>query len=303
MEVLTDNEVADVPISAFIEPVADFVIADFMGETTAPPRHAVDFHTGKIVFTTGGNDRLAGFRAYESFASRQRTNEQQIVAAWDTRTCALKGIYVGTRLGAMRTGTLGAIAVATLAPASATICALIGTGLQAETQLLGILARRKLTQVRVYSRQKANRDAFVERIRPLVAVDMIVCDTAEDAVSSADIAVLATSAGAPVVDPAALRSVTHITTVGPKFLTSHELPLEAVSNRLLVSDSPQQIRDQGDRHLLHGHPRSVDIRHLGEVLQHGRCNEPKQSLYFSAGLAGTEIIALDAALSWLAEHR
>jgi ornithine cyclodeaminase len=303
MEVLTDNDIARIPIGAFIEPIADFVVEDFAGKIVAPPRHSVGFHAGKIVFTTGGNDRLAGFRAYESFASHQRIAEQQLVAAWDTHTCALKGVHIGTRLGAIRTGALGAIAVATLAPASATICALIGTGLQAETQLLGILARRPLAQVRVYSRHKANLEAFVSRMRALTPVGMIACDTAEDAAAHADIAILATNATIPVIDPAALCGVAHITTVGPKFLDSHELPLEAVADRLLVSDSPQQIRDQGVRHMLRGHPRSGDIEHLGESLIHGRSDGLRQSLYLSAGLAGTEVVALDTALSYLAAHR
>lgn len=159
MKMLTDDDIARIPIGAFIAAITDFVVADFEGRTTAPPRQSVDFHTGKIVFTTGGHGRLAGFRAYESFASHQRTAEQQIVAAWDTQTCVLKGVYVGTRLGGIRTGVLGAIAVAALAPASATICALIGTGLQAETQLLGILSRQPLAQVRVYSHAKRSWSA------------------------------------------------------------------------------------------------------------------------------------------------
>lgn len=197
---------------------------------------------------------------------------------------------------------LGAIAVAALAPVSATTCALIGTGLQAETQLLGILAQRTATQVRVYSRQKTNREAFLKRMHALASVDMVACDTAEDAVSCADIAVLATTADTPVIDPAAPCNVARITSVGPKFRDSHELPLESVADRLLVSDSPQQIRDQGTRHMLHGHPRCQDIKHLGDVLLHGRGNGPRQSLYLSAGLAGTEVIALDAALSHLVAH-
>lgn len=302
VRMLTDDDITRIPIDAFIAPIADFVVADFEGKATAPPRQFVDFHAGKIVFTTGGHGRLAGFRAYESFTSHQRTVGQQIVAAWDTQTCVLKGVYVGIRLGGIRTGVLGAIAVAALAPASATTCALIGTGLQAETQLLGILSRHPLAQVRIYSRQREKREAFVERLRAITPVAMVACDTAEDAVSCADIAVLATDAGMPVVDPSALCGVAHITTVGPKFRDRHELPLESIAGRLLVSDSPQQIRDQGARHMLHGHPRSRDVRHLGELLVRGRNDEPRQSLYLSAGLAGTEVVALDVALSRLSAH-
>lgn len=299
MDVLADEDIERIPIAAFIAPIADYVVADFAGKTTAPPRQSVDFRAGRIVFTTGGCGRLAGFRAYESFSSPRRVAEQQLVAAWDTETCVLKGVCIGTRLGAVRTGVLGAIAVAALAPATATTCALIGTGLQAETQLLGILAQRPIEQVRIYSRQRENREAFVRRMQAHTQSAMIACDTAEDAVSQADIAVLATNSRNPVIDPAALARVAHITTVGPKFRDGHELPLEAVADRLIVSDSPQQIRDQAAHHMLHGHPRSRAITHLGEMLDKGRTSELRQSLYLSAGLAGTEVVALDAALAYL----
>lgn len=303
MEVLADEDIERIPIAVFVRPIANYVIADFEGKAKAPPRQVVDFDAGKIVFTTGGYGRLAGFRAYESFSSSQRIAEQQLVAVWDTETCALKGVCTGTRLGAIRTGVLGGIAVTALAPASATICALIGSGLQAETQLLGILARQPLTQVRIYSRQRANREAFVERMKTLTRVAIVACDTAEDAVSGADIAVLSTTSRTPVIDPTALSNVSHITTVGPKFRDEHELPLESIADRLIVSDSPQQIRDQGARHMLCDHPRRHEIRHLGEMLRRERPIEPGKSLYLSAGLAGTEVVALDTALMHIQRHR
>lgn len=297
MEVLTDRDIERVPIAAFVDAISDFLVADFGGRTTSPPRQSIDFPVGKMVFTTGGSGRLAGFRAYESFDSSGRIAEQQIVAAWDTVTCVLKGICLGTRLGAIRTGVLGGIAVDTLAPSSAAICALIGTGVQAETQLLGILARRQLTEVRVFSRSAAKVDAFLERMRGSTQATMVACGSAEDAVSGTDIAVLATDSKVPVVEPAVLGSAAHITTVGPKFREAHELPLEAATGRLIVSDSPRQIRDQGSRHMLSDRFRQQEPRHLGELLSSGNSGAKPRSLYLSAGLAGTEVVALDAALT------
>lgn len=66
----------------------------------------------------------------------------------------------------------------------------------------------------------------------------------------------------------------------------------------------QPAADSGSRHTTHAAwtSRCHDIKHLGDVLLHGRGNGPRQSLYLSAGLAGTEVIALDAALSHLIAH-
>lgn len=296
MEILRDADIECVPIAAFVDAISEFLVADFQGHATTPPRQSVHFPHGRIAFTSGGLGNLAGFRAYETFQSRQRVTDDQIVAAWDTNTCSLIGICIGSKLDAIRTGVLGGIAVNALAPTSISTCALIGTGVQAEMQLLAILALRKLSEIRVYSRQEAHRDAFAERLAAETSTRVVPCASPEDAVSHADIVVLATNSNTPVIDAGALRETAHITTVGPKTENAHELPLAAVAGRLVVSDSPQQIQAQGGQHMLAGHPGSSNIRHLGEILSTGRPQEPKQSLYLSAGLAGTEVAALAAAL-------
>jgi ornithine cyclodeaminase len=296
MEILRDADIECVPIKAFVDAISEFLVADFHGRATTPPRQSVHFPQGGIAFTSGGFGNVAGFRAYETFQSRQRVAEDQIVAAWDTNTCSLIGVCIGPKLGAIRTGVLGGIAVNALAPASVSTCALIGTGLQAEMQLRAILALRKFSEVRVYSRQEAHRNAFAERLAAETSTQVVPCTSPEGAASHADIVVLATNSNAPVIDAGALQEAAHITTVGPKTKNAHELPLAAAAGRLVVSDSPQQIQAQGERHMLAGHPCSSNIRHLGEILNSGCSQEPKRSLYLSAGLAGTEVVALAAAL-------
>ena len=50
-------------------------------------------------------------------------------------------------------------------------------------------------------------------------------------------------------------------------------------------------------HMLFDHPRWCDITHLGEVISTGRHSGFTRTLYLSAGLADTEVVALDAAIS------
>jgi hypothetical protein len=45
------------------------------------------------------------------------------------------------------------------------------------------------------------------------------------------------------------------------------------------------------------HPQWVEVRHLGEVISRGPPGVATRWLYLSAGLAGTEVVALDAALA------
>lgn len=296
MRVLRDADLERVSMVTIVDAIRAFVVADARGLATSPPRQGVDFPDGRIVFTSGGLGDLAGFRAYETFRAPYRGGEDQIVAVWNTRTGALEGVCLGAKLGALRTGALGGIAVDALAPETAATCAIIGTGQQARTQLLGILACRRLTQVRVYSRDAARREAFVAGFAGDPAVCMIACASTGEAVAGADIVVLATDATSPVIDASMLAEAAHVTTLGPKLAGAHELPLDAVVDRLIVSDSPQQIRGLGERHMLHGHPCLAEMHHLGEILAIERPAAPRRSLYLSAGLAGTEVVALAVAL-------
>lgn len=297
MEVLNDTDIKSIPTAAFVDPIIDFLVADFGGLAIASTPQVVDLPAGTITFATGGFAEVAGFRAYETFRSDNRVREDQIVAVWDTDSCQLKGVCFGTRLGAIGAGVLGGLAVSALMRVSIATCGIIGTGLQAEAQLLGISARYDLREVRVFSRNPANRETFVERVRTLISPQIRNCENAEEAVRGVDVVVLATNSRSPVVDASWLEGASHITTVGPKSLGAHELPLDAIEDRLLVSDNPQQIRTQGRCHMLFGHSRWGEVRHLGEILCRGRPERPPRSLYLSAGLAGTEVTSLNAAIN------
>src|SRR5579872_3292611 len=84
------------------------------GKLVALPRHYVDFSPGgRLVFTIGGavGERGAvGFRAYDTFGARD-AEHKQIVAVWDPDTAELRGIVLGERLGELRTGAIGGIAI------------------------------------------------------------------------------------------------------------------------------------------------------------------------------------------------
>ena len=300
--VLSDQEIDRVPLEVLDRAIRRHLIADASGEAVSPARMRVAFSKGDLVFTTGGGGSIAGFRVYETFRSPERLAEDQIVAVWNQDTCRLKGIALGRRLGAVRTGVIGGVAVDAMAAPDAKLCGVIGTGLQAETQLNAILALRNVAEVRVFSRDETNRSKFATRFGPRTSAVVREVKTAEECVADAEIVVLATNSRTPVIDPAWLASDVHVTTVGPKSKAAHELPVAwAEKAGVIASDSPQQIASQGDQHML---PESTRDRivHLGQFAG-GVDPVPRRgpTLFLSAGLAGTEVAALDAALAYLAE--
>jgi ornithine cyclodeaminase/alanine dehydrogenase-like protein (mu-crystallin family) len=299
VRVLGDHDIDRVPLSIILEAVRTHVLSDFRGETVSPPRHAAEFGDGGIVFTVGGNADVAGFRAYETFATPALEKEDQLIAVWDRATRRLSGISVGERLGALRTGALGSVAIDRMAPEKVRKLAVIGAGLQAQTQTIAACAVRSFGEIAVYSRTRDHREAFAARMEPPLKKNVIPCGSAWHAVNDADVVILATNSSTPVIEPAWIKSGAHINTLGPKKTSAHELPLQiAESAALIASDSPQQIAAMGAEHMLHGQPAAGRIMHLGDPkVAEGRGSGA--SLYLSAGLAGSEVAALAAVLAYL----
>lgn len=298
MRILTEAELNKVPMSILVEAVRAQIVADAEGRVVAPPRHHVDFGAGGLTFTCGGNDELAGFRVYDTFPKPDGMDEDQVVIAFDRAHAKLKGLFIGERLGALRTGCLGGVAAALMTPEEPIKkLGLIGTGVQAETQLLAIAAVRKIEQVFTFSRNAEKRLAFAQRMAAQLSIPVHAADDAQTAVEGADFVVLATNSAEPVIKTEWLATGAHINTLGPKFKDRHELPLDILQRvRTCASDSPQQIAAQGENHMFHG--QALNIQHLGAYQDERRAGD--LSLFLSAGLAGTEVALLSAAIDALA---
>jgi ornithine cyclodeaminase len=294
MRLLTEAELNQVPMSILVGAVRAQILADAEARAFAPPRHRVDFGEGGLTFTCGGNDQLAGFRVYDTFPKPEGAEEDQVVIAYDRKTARLKGLFIGERLGALRTGCLGGVAADVMtAQKPIKKLGLIGTGTQAETQLLAIAAVREIEQVQTFSRNKEKRTAFANQMAAKLGVPVLAVDEPREAVDGADFVVLATNATVPVIETSWLAPGCHLTTLGPKFKNRHELPLDILSRvRSCASDSPQQIGSQGENHMFYG--QALNIQHLGNYEDADGAGD--LSLFLSAGLAGTEVALLSAAL-------
>ncbi len=309
--ILGDEDVARlIDMATAIEAVEQAFQARIAGTLVAPPRHDVAFPGhGNLVFTVGGvvgKDAVAGFRVYDTFEgdSPQRS---QMVAVWDARTGALQGVVLGDRLGRLRTGAIGGVAIRYMASPTAEIVAVIGSGAQARTQLEAAAAVRRLRAVRVYSRSAENRAAFASEMAGNLGLAVTPVATARDAVDGADIVLCATTSAVPVIDAAWLAPNAHINTVGPKTRTQHELgPEVAERATVIATDSLEQSRAYREPFFLDGSPamaRMIDLAELVSGNAVARRAGDAMTLFCSVGLAGTEVLVAAAALRRAEERR
>jgi alanine dehydrogenase len=123
----------------------------------------------------------------------------------------------------LRVGATNGLAARYLAPPGARRMALLGTGWQAETQLLAIVAATGVEEVRVYSPTPGHVEQFCEKMGSKVAARLVPTSSAEQAVQGASVVAAATNTMRPVLDPSWIEPGRHFSTiktqeVGPEFV-------------------------------------------------------------------------------------
>ncbi|NED13595.1 ornithine cyclodeaminase family protein [Streptomyces sp. SID9124] len=290
---LNDDDVrARLDAPTAVRAVRSALLAAHEGGLHAPPRVHADLGGGELVFTAGHlrTHKLFGFRAYDTLVGAE-----QLVAVWGTEDGRLRAVVHGDELGPRRTGAIGAVAVDAAARPGPIRLGLVGAGTQAWTQLWAIRSVRQLDEVTVASRRPERAEAFARRAGEELGVAVRAVRTVEEAVRGHDVVVVATNSAVPVLDADWVSPGTHVTTLGPKAVSRHEVPA-ALADRadVLFTDSPAQAAGYGEPHIFPADRMSA----LGAILSGaapGRTSPEQITLFCSVGLAGTEV-AVAAAL-------
>jgi len=291
--VLTDEDVRrHIDASVAVSKMEDALRELAAGTLVAPPRFSLDTPKGSLVFTSGaatGAERSLGFRVYDTFPGTS-TNTSQLVVVFDSESGRLRGIVIGGLIGALRTGALGGVAIKYLARSNAAVLAIIGAGFQAKAQVHAAMAVRGFRRICVSSRTEASALSLRDEINTRYAVECLAPCTPQEALADADVVICATDSSSPVIEAGWVRAGTHVTTVGPKFRSAHELPPELGQRaRLVTTDSLVQLRANGS-FFMSDTSGIVGLEEIvmGRVI--GRRSPDDVTLYCSVGLAGTEVV-------------
>jgi ornithine cyclodeaminase/alanine dehydrogenase-like protein (mu-crystallin family) len=142
---------------------------------------------------------------------------------YDSAEGELKGIIVGEitcaelpnniAVTGLRTAATSAVGTDLLARPDASRLGLFGAAGQAKNHLLALMQVRRLKDVRVYSRNPANRKKFADEMGPITNLNITPVDSPAKAVRGVDIVLTATNASVPVFDGNWLESGQHVTTI------------------------------------------------------------------------------------------
>ncbi len=137
----------------------------------------------------------AGLMGLKFFQGSMARGVRYIVALSSLESGEVVALLDSAYLTAARTGATSAVATRLLSREDSRAVGLIGSGLEAETNLEAVCCVRPVEQVKVYSRSPQRREAFATRMAGRLGVRITAVDSEPEAVAGADIVVVATNTG------------------------------------------------------------------------------------------------------------
>ncbi len=216
---------------------------------------------------------------------------QALVVLFDASSGSPLAVLEGTHLTRFRTGAATGAATDVLSRPDSKNLALFGAGGQSFFQVMGVLAVRKITRIRIFDPLSQNTDVLAGRLEEescCRGVETIKAGSPAEALEGADIVVTATSSARPVFDGRLLREGTHINAIGAYRPEMQEVDEEALSRSRIFVDSVEAcLEEAGDLiiALENGRIRKGDlVAELGEVIagkKPGR-RSPSEITYFKS---------------------
>ncbi len=231
---------------------------------------------------------------------------QGTVTLFDGETGVPTAILNGSAITEIRTAAVSAVATERLAREDARVLGILGAGVQGAAHIDALLRVRPFESVRIHSRTEEHARRLVELGPPGgMDAELSVAVTAEDAVRSADVVVVATNSREPVLRREWLGRGAHVNAVGASTPSARELDLETVAASALFCDSRDSLRNEAGEYRLAVEQGLIEgeehIRgELGEVLAGiapGRRDEHELTLFRSLGLAVEDLAAAEVAVA------
>lgn len=167
------------------------------------------------------------------------TDSQPVITAWTILMSSDTGqplcLCDSGQLTTERTAATTALAVDFLSGKEARHIAIIGAGSVAKAHWRMVQKLRPWQEIQVYSpslaNDKSNQDQWLS-----VCPDILFAESAEQAVRTADVVMLCTSSGTPVIDTTALAPQTLVTSISTNVHQAHEVAPQFLNKAQVYCD-------------------------------------------------------------------
>ncbi|MDD5543636.1 MAG: ornithine cyclodeaminase family protein [Acidobacteriia bacterium] len=235
---------------------------------------------------------VVGFKAYTWYT----TGSKFIVHLYRSETGELLAIIEADRMGQIRTGAASGVATKFMARDDSKVAGVIGTGYQAESQLLAMCHVRKIDRVMAYSRGSEKCKAFCRKMEGQLKIEVRPMNSGTAVVEASDIVITATSAGEPLFDGDAVEPGAHLNIIGGNALIRSEIDSTTVQRaQRIAADSVAQAHLEAGEFLepiergLLAWEKIVELGSVVAGLVKGRESAEDITLFKSMGIALEDI--------------
>jgi len=223
-------------------------------------------------------------------------SHQGVVMLFDGRHGQPLMLFDAEEITAIRTAAASAIATRLLAKEDAAHLAVLGTGEQAERHIEAIGLVRKIEKISLWGRNKVHAETLKEKITPHYPCSIVIHDTAQTAIASADIICTVTASPQPILSGEWISPGAHLNVVGACTPNTREVDTNAITRSALFTDRYESLFNEAGEFLIpkkEGLITEADIKgEIGEVLtgsKKGRTSPGEITLFKSLGIAAEDL--------------
>lgn len=302
--VIGDEQVrASAEMARLIDAVEDVLLEEHEGHVIVPPR--LNLMSGdRFLRLMPAYLRRSGYLGYKSFHGSMAEGVRYVIVLIREADGEVVALVDAAYLTALRTGATSGVAARHLARGDAAAVGLLGSGLEAETNLAAVAAVRPVSSVRVYSRNSDRRQAFARAWSDKLGIEVRPVDSAKAAVADSDIVIVATNTGmnGPVAyEGAWLEPGQLVISIGATSPFLREVDAETFdrADEVVFDASPEQVLEESGDLLAVGEEtkrRLRGARVLPDVVASGSGHRPPgtTTLFKSVGTAAQDIAAARA---------
>ena len=221
------------------------------------------------------------------------------IVLMNSRTGQTLAVMDGGYITAMRTGAVTGLATKYLARDDARVAGVMGSGVQARTQLWGMASGADIDKALIFSLDppEAQR-TFADDAAEMLGIPVEVAQSGEDLVRSVDVLSLATTATTPIIDVDWVQPGLHINGIGSHAVGVREIDTATMVRSKLVCDNVDAcLAEAGDVQIPieEGAMTADDIYgEIGELItgaKPGRESDEEVTIFKSVGLSIQDISA------------
>lgn len=290
--------IADQGLEDVLAGVTDYIEEDFRNWPAfdKTPRVASHSTHGVIELMPTANGETYGFKYVNGHPINTKRGLQTVTAFGvlaDVDSGYPTFLAEMTLLTAVRTAATSALAAKLLAPESASLMAMIGTGAQSEFQALAMRNAVGVSSLRVWDTDPDAVAKLVNNLTPL-GFEIVQAENAEDVLTGAHIITTCTAdkTNATILSDDMVGTGVHINAIGGDCPGKTELDSTLLRRSDIFVEYPEQTRIEGEIQQLEADYPVIELWQVLTGEREGRTSDGQVTIFDSVGFAIEDFSAL-----------